>query len=76
MKFLKTVARDLRKFKLDLVCVEEVRREKGGTERAEDYTFFYGEGNGDQQLETGFFVHKQSYQQLGMWSLLVIGSCT
>jgi hypothetical protein len=42
------------------VVVEEVRREKGGTERAEDYTFFYGQGNGGHQLGTGFFfVHKR-----------------
>jgi hypothetical protein len=38
---------------------------KGGTERAEDYMFLYGKGNEDQQLGTGFFVHKKSYQQLG-----------
>jgi hypothetical protein len=38
---LTTVARELGKYKLDLVGVEEVRWEKGGTERAEDYTFFY-----------------------------------
>jgi exonuclease III len=34
---LKTVARELGKYKLDLVCVQEVRWEKEGTERAEDY---------------------------------------
>jgi hypothetical protein len=39
---LKTVARELRKCKLDLVGVQEVGWEKGGTERAEVYTFFYG----------------------------------
>jgi exonuclease III len=33
---LKTVARELGKYKLDLVAVQEVRWEKGGTERAED----------------------------------------
>jgi exonuclease III len=54
-----TVARELGKYKLDLVGVQEVRWEKGGTERAEDYTFFYGQGNGDHQLRTGFFVHKR-----------------
>jgi exonuclease III len=43
---LKTVARQLGKYKLDLVCVQEVRWDKGGTERAEDYTLFYGAGNG------------------------------
>jgi hypothetical protein len=39
---LKTVARESEKKKLDLVGVQEVRWNKGGTERAEDYTFFYG----------------------------------
>jgi hypothetical protein len=38
---LTTVAKELGKYKLDLVGVQ-VRWEKGGTERAEDYTFFYG----------------------------------
>jgi hypothetical protein len=39
------------------VGVQEVRWEKGGTERAKDYTLFYGEGNEDYQLRIGFFVH-------------------
>jgi hypothetical protein len=38
----KTVVRELGKYKLDTVGGQEVRWEKGGTERAEDYTFFYG----------------------------------
>jgi hypothetical protein len=54
-----TVARELGKRRLDLVGVQEVRWEKGGTAEAEDYTFFYGQGNGDNQLGTGFFVHKR-----------------
>jgi exonuclease III len=56
---LKTVARELGKYKLDLVGVQEVGWEKGSTERAEDYTFFYGQRNGDHQLGAGFFVHKR-----------------
>jgi hypothetical protein len=56
---LKTEARELGNYKLDLVGVQEVRWQKGGTERAEDYTFFYGQGSGDHQLGTGFFVHKR-----------------
>jgi hypothetical protein len=33
--------------------------EQGGTKRAVDYTFFYGQGNEDYQLGTSFFVHKR-----------------
>jgi hypothetical protein len=55
---LKAVARELGKCKLDLVGVQEVRWEKGGTERAEDYTLLYGQRNGDHQLGTGYFMHK------------------
>jgi exonuclease III len=52
---LMTVARELGKYKLDLVGVQEVRWEKGGTERAQDYTFSYGQWNGDHQLGTGSY---------------------
>jgi hypothetical protein len=68
---MKTVARELGK--LDLVGVQKVRWEKGGTERAEDYIFFYGQGNGDHQLGTDFFVRKRIHQLLGKCSLLAIG---
>jgi hypothetical protein len=51
-------ATELRKYKLDLMGIQEVKWEKGGTEWAEDYTFFYGEWDEDHQLGTSFFVHK------------------
>jgi hypothetical protein len=44
---LKMVATELGKYKLDLVGVQEARWDKGGTERAEDYTFFCGAGDED-----------------------------
>jgi exonuclease III len=37
---LKTASKELAKYKLDLVKVQEVRREDGGTEPAGEYTFF------------------------------------
>jgi exonuclease III len=57
--FLKTVSGELAKYKLDLVGVQEVRRDKGGTEPAGDYALFYGNGNADHHLGTGFLVHKR-----------------
>ena len=37
---LKAAARELTRYKLDLVGVQEVRWDKGGTVRAGDYNFF------------------------------------
>ena len=45
--------RKLGRYKLDVVEVQEVRWDKGGTVRAGDY-FFYGKGNENHQLGTGF----------------------
>jgi hypothetical protein len=42
---LKTVSRELARYKLHLVGVQDVRWEGGGTEPAGEYTFFYGKGN-------------------------------
>jgi len=53
---LTTAARELARYKLDLVGVQEVRWDKEGMVRAGDYNFLYGRGN-NHQLETGFFVH-------------------
>jgi len=39
---LKAAARELARYKLDVVGVQEVRWDKGGTVRTGDYDFFYG----------------------------------
>ena len=56
---LTAAARELARYKLDLVDVQEVRWNKEGTVRAGDYIFFYGKENENHQLGTGFFVHQR-----------------
>jgi hypothetical protein len=54
-----TVARELARYQLYLVGVQEVRWDKGGTVRAGEYTFVYGKGNESHQLGTCFVVHQK-----------------
>jgi hypothetical protein len=56
---LRVVAGGLSKCRLDLLGVQEVRWGGGGTEPAGEYIFFYGKGNENHELGTGFFVYKR-----------------
>jgi len=56
---LEASARDLKRYKLDVVDVQEVRWDKRDTVRAGDYDFLYGKGNENHQLGTCFFVHRR-----------------
>jgi exonuclease III len=51
--FLMTVSKEVSKYKLDLVGVQEVRWEGSGTKKTREYTFLYGKGNENHELGKG-----------------------
>jgi hypothetical protein len=73
---LMTVLRELSRYRLDLVGVQEVRWEGSGTTPAGEYTLFYGQGTDNMNWVQGFLYIRESYQQLRGLSLLMIGCHT
>jgi hypothetical protein len=51
---LRVVGEEISKYKLDLVGVQEVRWDGGGTEGAGEYRFFYGKRNENHEFVTEF----------------------
>ena len=68
---LTSVTRELIKYRMDLVWVQEVRWEDSGTLQSGNYTLFYGEGNASHQLATGFLFTGRLGQQFKWWTLTV-----
>jgi hypothetical protein len=52
---LRAVGEVISKYKLDLLRVQVVRWDGGGTERAGEYIFFHGKWNENHELVIGFF---------------------
>jgi hypothetical protein len=55
--------KEVARYKLHLVGVQEVRWEGGGTEPAGEYTFLCRKRNENHELGTGFLFIRESYQQ-------------
>jgi hypothetical protein len=50
-----TDAKEMSKYKLDLMGVQEVRWDRGSTKPAGKYTFFYAKATENHKLGTGLF---------------------
>jgi hypothetical protein len=72
---LKAVARELAKCKLDVVRVQEVGWDRGGTALVDGCKFFCENGVTDHHLGTGFFVYKGIISAVKKTELISDRSC-
>jgi len=70
---LQTTASELAKCNSDVMAVQEVRWSESGSQRADEYTFFRGNGNALHPLRTCFFIHKVITSAGKTTDLLAIG---
>jgi len=70
-----TVARELARYSLDLVGVEEVRWEKGGTLSAGDYTFYMEKETKIINREQDILYNRNLYQQLKESRVFLMKGC-
>jgi hypothetical protein len=59
-------ARELARYKLDLVGVQKVKWDKGGIVRAGDCNFFNGKRNENRQLGTGFLAYHRTVSAINL----------
>jgi hypothetical protein len=55
-----TVSKELSRYRLHSVGVQEIIWDGSGTEPAGEYTLFYGKENENHELDTEFFLHKST----------------
>jgi hypothetical protein len=65
-----SIDKEISKYESDLMGVQEVRWDRGGTEPACEYTFFHEKS---LIIYRFFMCVRESYKQLRGWSLLAIG---
>jgi hypothetical protein len=59
---LMKVLKQILKYKLDLVGVQEIKLDRGGTKSASEYKCFHGQGNENHELRTFIYVRESCYQ--------------
>ena len=62
---------EVEKCRMDLVGQQKVKSEASGTLESGNYNLFYGEGNVNHQLGTGYLFIGELDQQLKGWTLSV-----